>query len=224
MAGEINVKFKKGSLANVVSDAPVTQEAGQLLFAKYADEFEDGVIQGSLFFDFDDNTRIKMANDVDRARTLYAGVTLSNAVAGQFNANITGINSLYDGLTIALKINGNNSNAFNILNVNGLGDKLIWYKHNQIAKDEIKPNSEVILTYRSDLGAAILPSSGGPPSATLVPGNAYNDGWVMSNAPSKMSALTMTSGNTTTTYNGSENVNVKLGTAITLKTWEASSS
>lgn len=217
MAGEINVTFRKGSLANVASEE---EQAGQLLFAKYTDEFENDVTQGSLFFDFDNDTRIKMANDVDRARTLYAGTTTSSATAGAWVANITGVNSLYDGLTIALKINSNNSTVYNTLNVNNLGNKLVWYKANQNATDQIKLNSEVILTYRTDLGAYQAPSSGGP--GTLTAGSYYGDGWILNNPPEKVKTLTLqVPGSSNITYDGSANVTAKLGTVITLKTWEA---
>ncbi len=101
------------------------------MFATYEDTITgNGKYQGDIYFDLDNTKRIKLANDVDRARTLYAGVTKTNDVSGRWNVDIEGIDALYDGLTILVELSVTYNSTYNTLNVNNLGDKLVWYRNN----------------------------------------------------------------------------------------------
>jgi hypothetical protein len=90
----------------------------------------ESLTQGDIYFDKDSTHRIKLANDVDKARTLFAGQTLSTTMSGRWTANIEGVDKLYDGLTISLNLSTLPTSPYNTLNINNLGNKLVWFKYN----------------------------------------------------------------------------------------------
>ena len=139
-------------------------------------------MQGDIYFDLNDSTRINLANDVDKARTLFSGSTLSTDASGQWNTNIDGVHKLYDGLTIALNLSTSYGAYYNTLNVNNLGDKLVWVKKNKRLTDECASGSEVVLVYRTNVGSYTVPSATG--LGRLTPGDTVRDGWVLVGSPS----------------------------------------
>jgi len=139
-------------------------------------------VQGDIYFDLSEDVgntpgvRIKLANDVDKARTLFAGTTSTVDANGQWTADIDGITKLYDGLTIALKLTTSSSITYNTLNINGLGPKLVWFKDNYRLTKSIEAGAEVLLTYRVNAGSYTVPAN---TSGALTPSGTYRDGWIM---------------------------------------------
>lgn len=179
------IRFRQGTRADVDGTA---KQSGQLLFATYEDEVQttsgaESIVQGDIYFDLNNSTRINLANDVDKARTLFSGSTLSTDASGQWNANIDGVHKLYDGLTIALNLSTSYGAYYNTLNVNNLGDKLVWVKKNKRLTDECTSGSEVVLVYRTNVGSYTVPSTTG--IGRLTPGATIRDGWVLVASPSK---------------------------------------
>ena len=93
------------------SDLPATRTAGQLLFATYDDAVQtaNGQVtlkQGDVYLDLSDGAngvRVNLANDVDKARSLYSGRTRSDDPIGQWHIeDMEGVSQIYDGLTIAV--------------------------------------------------------------------------------------------------------------------------
>lgn len=182
MADGDKIRLRQGLKSNLNS---TSIDPGQLLFATYEDEVQtsfnttENLTQGDIYFDRDSTHRIKIANDVDKARTLFAGQTSSNTDAGQFSAIIEGISKVYDGLTIVVKLNSNPSELYNTLNINNLGNKLIWFKEGQTATyDQLRKGQELILVYRTNIGSYTVPSSGN--TGALANGTNVRDGWVIS--------------------------------------------
>ena len=207
------------------SDLPESRTAGQLLFATYDDLLttKGGTVrikQGDIYLDTSDGTngvRINLANDVDKARTLFSGATLTtNNTPGDWEVDLEGIQQLYDGLTIAIRINGRVSNVYNTLEVNGLGAKLVWLKSNEILTDQFNTGAELLLTYRVQASSdEYTIQAGGPGSLTV--GSTHRDGWVVNGIIDRMHVLTLGG---RYYYDGSTDISVPLGTIITLKTWE----
>ena len=182
MADGDKIRLRQGLKANLNS---TNIDPGQLLFATYEDEVRtssnatESLTQGDIYFDKDSTHRIKIANDVDKARTLFAGQTSNNTFTGQLAATIEGIPKIYDGLTVAIQINGECSDQYNTLNINNLGNKLIWFKTGQIATSEqLKFGQELILTYRTNAGVYTVPSTNN--NGLLVNGSVVREGWVIS--------------------------------------------
>ena len=182
MANGDLVRFRQGSRADVVSTA---KQAGQLLFATYEDEVittsgAESFVQGDIYFDLSDGPsgiRVNLANDVDKARTLFSGQTSTSDTAGNWTATIDGITKLYDGLTIVLRLNTSYNSTYNSLNVNGLGSKLVWYRKGSRLTSHVPSGAEVLLVYRTVAGSYTTPSSG---SRTDIPrGTTCTDGWIL---------------------------------------------
>lgn len=232
MAEGDKIYFRQGSRASVNN---TSKEAGQLLFATYEDEVQGideriRIQQGDIYLDLSsgqNGVRVNLANDVDKARTLFATAT-STSDTTVWTATIDGVDKLYDGLTIALRIMSEPNPQYNCLRINNLdnnGDgqvnandnELIWYLPGRVLKDELPVYSEVLLTYRtSNCGIFNVPAAGQNQGA-LPSGITRNRGWVVSGVTSKLSTLTL---GDDYTYDGSSDVSVPLGTIITLKTWE----
>ena len=73
-------------------------------------------------------------------------------VAGRWNVTIPEITELYDGLTIRIYLTTShdtvqNPGWFNTLNVNGLGEQLVWFKSNQALQNEYGLYDILDLTY-----------------------------------------------------------------------------
>ena len=188
MAQGDKILFKQGTVGNV-DNGSNPKVAGQLLFATYQDSNASyGDYQGQIYFDLNNNTRIRLANDVDKARTIYSGTTLDNTTAGNWQAYIEGIKTLYDGLTIALKINAPSDLKYNTLTINdNIGPTLVWFRYNNVNAFVINPNSEVILTYRTNAGSYKPPTTGGP--GTLNRNTTYTSGWVLNGVPQQSLTL-----------------------------------
>mgnify|MGYP006873062148 CR=1 FL=1 len=147
-------------------------------------------MQGDIYFDLSGGTngvRVNLANDVDKARTLFSGETKTTDNAGQWTADIEGVTELYDGLTIVLRLNAGYNSTYNTLNVNSLGNKLVWYRNNAKLTSHIPYKGEVMLVYRVNAGSYTVPSSN---PGLLTAGSTVTDGWVL--------LTTYTSGNTNT--------------------------
>ena len=182
MANGDLVRFRQGSRADVVSTA---KQAGQLLFATYEDEVmttqgAESFVQGDIYFDLSDGPsgiRVNLANDVDKARTLFAGQTSTSDTAGQWTATIDGITKLYDGLTIVLRLSTSYNSTFNSLNVNGLGAKLVWYRKNSRLTSHVPNGAEILLVYRTAAGSYTIPSSS--TRRDITANTTCTDGWIL---------------------------------------------
>ena len=113
---------------------------------------------------------------VGGSHTLFAGDTLTGDTAGYWNANIDGITELYDGLTIKIRLMTSYNSTANSLNVNGLGDKLVCYRRNQVLTSHVPSRSEVMLTYRTDAHTGYTPTSS---FNAFVKSTTYTDGWIL---------------------------------------------
>lgn len=235
------IRFRWGTRQDAISTDPVEGVAlvpGQLLFAVYEDDGMSGattnqkVVQGDIYLDLDESfgygvRRINLANDVDTARSLQSKSARTTGSGGNWSVDADGITKLYDGLTIAIKLEGSYSTVYNTLNVSGLGDKLVWYTYGTRLTNQIPTNSEVFLTYRTDCGSYTLPQNASGSPGTLIynagGNNTYTDGWMISSVTRKMQTLTLLDpgdANNSYTYNGFQSVTASLGTIVTLKTWE----
>ena len=108
---------------------------------------------------------------------VHAGATKTTDTRGHWNADISGITSLYDGLTIHIKLSTayyGNGEDYNTLNVNGLGPKLVWFRYNSRATSHWSTNAELRLTYRTTAGSYTVTTTTGE----LVNGTTYTDGWI----------------------------------------------
>lgn len=218
------IHFRRGDR----TDLPSTREDGQLLFATYDDLLHTAssdvtIKQGDIYLDISDGqngVRINLANDVDKARTLFAPeISSGNSSSGQWSVETEGISILYDGLVVVMKLNATCNSIYNALNINDLGNKLVWYKEGVLLTNQLSTGAEIILVYRTNASGGnsyYAPSNG--PIASLN-GSLANDGWVVVGITEKMQPLTL-QGVQNYTYDGSTNVTVPLGTLITLKTWE----
>lgn len=183
MAQGDKIRFRQGTRSDVDSTA---KQAGQLLFATYQDDVNttssagtESLVQGDIYFDLSggaNGVRVKLANDVDKARTLFASTTSSADSPGQWTANVEGVTKLYDGLAVLLQINQTYNGTYNTLNINNLGNKLVWYKQGTRLTNQVPNNSELLLVYRTNAGSYTVPNSN---PGLLTAGATYLDGWVM---------------------------------------------
>lgn len=181
MANGDKILFRQGAESSVNGTAKV---AGQLLYATYDNTLQTSgspitAPEGNIYFDLSNSQRIKLANDVDKARTLFAGVTKTNDVPGAWTADIQGVTALYDGLTIKLRLNTTYNGTYNTLNVNNLGHKLVWYRHNSRLTSHVPQYSEVLLTYRTNCGTYTTTANSTGQFAT---GTVCTDGWILNAA------------------------------------------
>lgn len=196
MANSTKILLKQGTLAQKPAPGGANYRVGDLLFANYTNSLTYGPEfqgqtqpsdkQGDIYLNLSNDTQIKLANDVDRARTLFAGATSTTATNGQWTANIQGVNYLYDGLTIALRVLCPVNSSANFLKINDTPSKLIWFKPNQRLKDQIETYADIILTYHT--------TSVG---SDTISGTTYTDGWVLTAAAGSLS-LDFDTGSTST--------------------------
>ena len=169
------------------SDLPSNRDPGQLLFATYDDvlftkDQPSGILmkQGDIYLDMGEGpngVRVNLANDVDKARTLFAGQTSTNDTEGVWTTTIDGITVLYDGLTIVLRLNTSYISTFNSLNVNGLGPKLVWYRKNSRLTSHVPNGAELLLVYRTNAGSYQIPATS---TRTDITANTIcTDGWIL---------------------------------------------
>ena len=218
------IHFRRGDR----SDLPNTREDGQLLFATYDDLLHAAsgdvtIKQGDIYLDISDGNngvRINLANDVDKARTLFAPeISTGNSSSGNWSVETEGISMLYDGLVIILKLGAACNIVYNALNINNLGSKLVWYRQGEPLTNQLSYGSELILVYRtqaSGISGYSVPNNG---PINSLNGTSVTDGWVVAGVTESMHTLTL-QGTQNYTYNGGANVTVPLGTFVTLKTWE----
>ena len=130
---------------------------------------------------FSEDSSHRLVTDAQIAQftnTIYAGATSTSDTRGHWTAQIDGISSLYDGLTIKLRLNTSyygSGESYNTLNVNGLGPKVVWYSYNNRLTTHYGTYAELILTYRTSAGSYKVTTSTGE----LVNGTTYTDGWVI---------------------------------------------
>ena len=130
---------------------------------------------------FSEDSSHRLVTDAQIAQftnTIYAGATSTSDTRGHWTAQIDGISSLYDGLTIKLRLNTSyyaSGESYNTLNVNGLGPKVVWYAYNNRLTSHYGAYAELILTYRTSAGSYKVTTSTGE----LVNGTTYTDGWVV---------------------------------------------
>lgn len=109
--------------------------------------------------------------------TLVSYPTGASDTRGHWTVRIPGIQNLYDGLQIRVKLSTyyyNQGEDYNTLNVNGLGPKLVWWRYNSRLTSHYGINAEVTLTYRKNAGSFKVYNAKGE----LTNGTTYTDGWV----------------------------------------------
>ena len=107
-----------------------------------------------------------------------------------------------------------------------IGPTLVWFRYNNVNASVINPNSEVILTYRTNAGSYKPPTTGGP--GTLNRNTTYTSGWVLNGVPQQSLTLyrpdQWNMNNAVSTqyeYDGVSSLEVPLGTIVTLRTWSS---
>ena len=74
--------------------------------------------------------------------------TATSDTAGRWTVTIPGITQLYDGLTIRIYLSTSYNSTFNTLNVNGLGDNLVWFKRDTRLTSHMPQYACIDLTYK----------------------------------------------------------------------------
>lgn len=74
--------------------------------------------------------------------------TGTSDTAGRWTVTIPGITQLYDGLTIRVFLSTSYNSTFNTLNVNGLGDNLVWFRRDTRLTNHIPQYACIDLTYK----------------------------------------------------------------------------
>lgn len=145
---------------------------------------------------FDGTSDITIAN-VENADKLdgFHGVdfitsysTNTTDTNGRWTVTIPNITNLFDGLTIKIRLSTSYNGTYNTLNVNGLGEKLVWYRHNNRMTSHVPMYSELYLTYRTNAGSYTNNSV------------TYTDGWIMN--------VSYQDGNTYNIVNYNENISI----------------
>jgi len=72
---------------------------------------------------------------------------------GRWNVTIPGITQIYEGLTIRVYLTKSYNGTFNTINVNGLGEKLVYYRQNSILTSHIPQYGCITLTYHTGMGS-----------------------------------------------------------------------
>lgn len=83
------------------------------------------------------------------AENVNASNTGTGDTAGRWTVNVAGVTELKDGLTIKIRLTKSYNSTFNTLNVNGLGEKLVWYRSNSRLTSHIPQYGVIALTYYS---------------------------------------------------------------------------
>ncbi len=185
MANEI-LRFRQGSRSNL----PQNITAGELLFATYEDA-NSGITEAKVYLDMLNNERITLSNDADRARSLYSGATATNTLDGAWVAEIEGVVTLYDGLTISLRIERGPNSVYNTLELilpdnSTTGPKVVWNSYGVRLTTQCNIYDELLLVYRTHAGSYSPPTTIGDTPQTLTPGVNYTDGWMIINHGSKV--------------------------------------
>lgn len=124
--------------------------------------------------------------NASRADLLKAWYSNPGDVSGRWTVSIPGItaSSLVDGLTIRVRITQEYNNNYNTLNVNGLGNKLVYYRQNSLLTNHIGQWAEVLLTYRKQheevINGITYTMPGAASSDQVRDGVNYGtDGWIL---------------------------------------------
>ncbi|MFV0598461.1 MAG: hypothetical protein ACK5M0_01875 [Bacteroidales bacterium] len=83
----------------------------------------------------------------------YFGITATSDTAGRWTANIEDIKEYYDGLQIKIVLKTSYNSTYNTLDINGLGEQLVWYRVGQRLTSHFPINSILNLTYYSAAGS-----------------------------------------------------------------------
>lgn len=107
--------------------------------------------------------------------------TTTGTVDGRYSVEINKdhITSLYDGLTIRVCLNRAYDGTFNTLNLNSLGEKIIWYRYNSRMTSHFSTNSILTLTYKTAAGSYAVSSSA---TNTTLAGTTATSGWIVNYA------------------------------------------
>ena len=79
--------------------------------------------------------------------------TTTNSSSAFWKLTIPGITFLKDGLMIHFKLSTASNTNYNLLNLNGLGNRPIYYKYDQILQNKIAKDMEITLIYREDISS-----------------------------------------------------------------------
>lgn len=82
----------------------------------------------------------------------YFAETGASDTAGRWTVNIPGITELYDGLQIKIVLKTSYDSTYNTLNINGLGQALVWWRVGSRLTSHFSVNSVLNLTYYSGAG------------------------------------------------------------------------
>lgn len=93
------------------------------------------------------NGEVARATHATSAENVNAISTNSADTNGRWTVSIPGITELTDGLTIKIRLTKSYNSTFNTLNVNGLGEKLVWYRSNSRLTSHIPQYGVIALTY-----------------------------------------------------------------------------
>lgn len=77
--------------------------------------------------------------------------TDANDTNGRWNVTIPGITQIYEGLTIRVYLTKSYNSTFNTINVNGLGEKLVYYRKDGILTSHVPQYACITLTYHTGL-------------------------------------------------------------------------
>lgn len=107
--------------------------------------------------------------------------TTTGTVDGRYSVEINKdhITSLYDGLTIRVCLNRAYNGTFNTLNLNNLGEKIIWYRYNSRMTSHFSTNSILTLTYKTTAGSYAVASDA---TNTTLAGTTATSGWIVNYA------------------------------------------
>lgn len=79
--------------------------------------------------------------------------TGSDDANGRWTVTIPGITQIYEGLTIRVYLTKSYNGTFNTINVNGLGEKLVYYRQGSILTSHIPQYGCITLTYHTGMGS-----------------------------------------------------------------------
>lgn len=82
----------------------------------------------------------------------YFGITATSDTAGRWTANIEDIKEYYDGLRVQIILKTSYNSTYNTLDINGLGQALVWYRVGSRLTSHFGVGSILSLTYYSGAG------------------------------------------------------------------------
>lgn len=82
----------------------------------------------------------------------FFAVTPAGDTAGRWTATVAGINSYYDGLRVTIYNTTTYNGTYNTLNINGLGEALVWYRPGSRLTSHFGAANMLTMTYSSNAG------------------------------------------------------------------------